>query len=60
LGWNDALSVIAPANTPSRRLAERLGAKAGEAWTDMSGHETILYRHDLSARGLQSSTTSPG
>ncbi len=60
LGWTQAISIISPQNAPSRRLAERLGAVAGERWIDGRGDETILYRHDLTARAAQSSTTSPG
>ncbi len=60
LGWTHAISIISPENAPSRRLAERLGAVAGDRWIDASGDETILYRHDLTARVAQSSTISPG
>ena len=51
LGWRSVLSVIDPANAPSRRLAERLGAVVDGAWHGgPGGRELLLYRHDLTGR----------
>jgi RimJ/RimL family protein N-acetyltransferase len=44
LGWTTAVSVIANDNTPSMRVAERLGAKLDGA-TDIRGLACQIWRH---------------
>jgi len=44
LGWTTAISLIRAANTPSRRLAERLGATL-EGERDYNGIKAVIYRH---------------
>lgn len=44
LGWKTAISLIAPENAPSRRVAERLGASL-EGSTELYGSEVGIYRH---------------
>jgi RimJ/RimL family protein N-acetyltransferase len=53
LGWTTAISLIAPENLPSARVAERLGAKL-EGSTEFRGRMCGIYRH--SAR-IQTSTS---
>lgn len=46
LGWGPLISVIAPDNTRSIRLAQRLGATLErDDWVTPSGHATVIYRH---------------
>jgi RimJ/RimL family protein N-acetyltransferase len=45
LGWGPLSSVIAPANTRSIALAERLGAQREADWTSPSGKPALIYRH---------------
>ena len=46
LGWDTAVSYIAPENARSIALAERLGARLDpEARTPKPGVETLVYRH---------------
>jgi RimJ/RimL family protein N-acetyltransferase len=44
LGWTTAISLIAPENVPSARVAERLGAKL-EGNTEFRGKTCGVYRH---------------
>lgn len=44
LGWETAISAVETTNTPSRRLAERLGA-AEESRQRVSGFHAVIYRH---------------
>lgn len=43
LGLDRLVALIEPSNTPSRRLAEKLGFTAGPAVTRPSGDQRILY-----------------
>lgn len=46
LGWQTAVSYIAPENTRSRALAERLGARIDPAAAPFPGDkEALVYRH---------------
>jgi len=46
LGWDTAVSYIAPENTRSRALAERLGARVDPAAVPYPGEkEALVYRH---------------
>ena len=46
LGWGPLISVIAPGNARSIRLAERLGATLErDDWTTPSGKAALIYRH---------------
>ena len=46
LGWEGAVSYVAPENTASIRLAERLGARLDEtAPQPKPGVHTLVYRH---------------
>ena len=46
LGWGPLISVIAPENDRSIRLAERLGATLErDDWVTPSGVRTVIYRH---------------
>ena len=44
LGWTTAISAVDPANTPSRAVAERLGATR-EKTIEMSGFTADIFRH---------------
>lgn len=45
LGWNTAVSYIAPDNVRSIRLAEKLGARHDDSKTGPDG--TLVYRHPV-------------
>ncbi len=46
LGWGPLISVIAPENARSIRLAERLGATLErDDWSTPSGKPALIYRH---------------
>lgn len=45
LGWGPLISVIAPGNTRSIALAERLGAGFERNWITPSGKDALIYRH---------------
>lgn len=45
LGWGPLTSVIAPGNTRSEALAERLGAAPEREWTTPSGRTGVIWRH---------------
>ncbi len=45
LGWTTAISLIAPENTRSRALAERLGATAESTFRHERLGESLIYRH---------------
>ena len=50
LGWAPMISVIAPGNARSIKLAERLGAKLERSdWKTPSGKPTLIYRHAWAA-----------
>ncbi len=49
LKWDSLISVIAPKNTRSIALAERLGARYEQDWTAPSGKTSVIYRHPLEA-----------
>lgn len=44
LGWTTAVSLIAPENLPSQRVAQRLGA-VHERGINLRGHPVGIYRH---------------
>ena len=48
MGLPPMISLIAPANTRSRRLAERMGARI-ERETELLGHPCLIYRHPAEA-----------
>ena len=57
LGWTTAISLVAPPNDPSRRVAQRMGAKK-EGMFDHERHGTLeIWRHlspdDLAAGGME-------
>jgi RimJ/RimL family protein N-acetyltransferase len=45
LGADRLISLIAPDNTPSRRVAERLGMRAGGDW-DIRGIHVVVHALD--------------
>lgn len=45
LGWTTAISLIAPENTRSIALAERLGAVLDREWVHDRFGRTLIYRH---------------
>ena len=45
LGWTTSISLIAPGNEPSRRLADRLGATRDGAFTHERYGEMQVWRH---------------
>ena len=45
LGWNTAVSYIAPTNDRSQALARRLGAVQDGTWTTPRGTEVRVFRH---------------
>lgn len=45
LGWSEAFSVIAPDNTRSIALAERMGATLDREDSTPSGKPALIYRH---------------
>ena len=45
LGWDTAISLVAPANTGSARVAERLGAVMERSFTHVRFGEVLVYRH---------------
>lgn len=45
LSWGPLISVIAPGNDRSIKLAERLGAAYERDWETPSGKPTLIYRH---------------
>lgn len=45
MGFTTLTSVIAPENTRSIKLAERLGATFEKEWTSPSGKSALIYRH---------------
>lgn len=45
LGWGPLTSVIAPDNTRSIALAERLGATHERDWISPAGKPALIYRH---------------
>lgn len=45
LGWGPLTSVIAPGNTRSESLAQRLGATPERDWTTPSGRVGVIWRH---------------
>lgn len=47
LGWAPMISVIAPGNDRSIRLAERLGAIYERDWEAPSGKPALIYRHPV-------------
>ena len=47
LGWDRAVSYIAPSNTRSAALAARLGAVKDGQWQTPSGKTVDVWRHDL-------------
>jgi RimJ/RimL family protein N-acetyltransferase len=54
LGWGPLISVIAPANTRSIRLAERLGARLErDDWHTPSGKPALIYRHTATVPTLE-------
>lgn len=48
LGWPTAISLIDPANTPSQRVAEKLGARP-ETGTTVRGMPVDIWRHPTPA-----------
>ena len=58
LGWRTAISIIRPDNTPSIRVAERLGA-VNERTTETTVGRRFIYRHPPASK-LQSSITIRG
>lgn len=52
LGWHTAISPIAPANTPSIRVAERLGARL-DGTTEIRGAVSQVWRHPAPSRSPQ-------
>lgn len=57
LGWPTMISLIAPANDPSKAVARRLGAGFEKHWTHERFGEVEIWRHpsaeDLSAGGVE-------
>lgn len=45
LGWSEPISLIAPGNTSSQRVAERLGATRDPERLHVWGHDVELWRH---------------
>ena len=45
LGWGALVSVIAPGNDRSIRLAERMGARLERDWTAPNGKAALIWRH---------------
>lgn len=49
LGWKTVMSLIAPANTPSQKVAARLGAKP-ESQFELRGAVADVWRHPASTK----------
>ncbi len=49
LGWKTAISLIAPANTPSQRVAQRLGATR-EGTIELRGAVADVWRHPANTK----------
>ena len=59
LGWSTAISVIRTDNTPSIRVAERLGCTR-ESTAEYKGQARFIYRHPPSSKLQASSKTQAG